>query len=454
MRYESHALSSCLVLLLTSVAQANEYVVRWKASESLMEVRWCGQKSTTLRAFDQGLVDRTTFAMGAVNRIGQRAQARTRCVDYQVDLAPLLGNNDFRSGAYYQENILVVRADQWLWRPTNVALTLSFEHLPDHAVSSPWTLLEREATRTTFRRPVSPSGNNRIAIGALSPIELAPQFSSVRAHALFEPEQAQRNKLATWLNNGLRSAEALYGWMPDLDPQILLIETESDSAVQFGQVLRTGGNSVTFFINPNAATAEFVDDWTATHEFVHLLLPYLGGEGRWLAEGLASYYQYIAQGKAGILEADQVFERLAAGFQRGRDNINDDSTFLQASDNVRASGQYRRVYWSGAAVIFLIDTQLITQSEGQLTVSDVLGRYAQCCLEDRPKLSATEFIAELDRLSNTKLFSSHFEYWLHQPGFPDVTPAWQRIDISVDQVDQVTLKEPSLTRQMMLSPES
>lgn len=449
MRREIHALAAGLGLLLSASVQANQYTVRWERSTQLMQVTWCGTVGTTLRSFNESLTQRTTLGDGQPVE-SARIRTSTRCLNYRVDMQPLVKKSDFRSGAYLTDNTLLTRSDQWLWRPLNQALEVTFEHSANERVSSPWVLLERQSDRTRYRRPVGRSGANRIAIGPLSPIKLPAPFTSVRAIALAPLTERQTNTLTDWLYNGLASSQAVFGWLPDTQPQVMLISTEANDAVQFGQVLRSGGNSVHFFLNPDAPAEAWRDDWTATHEFVHLLHPYLGGDGRWLAEGLASYYQYIAQGRAGHLSPAQVFERLAAGFQRGRDNLDASLSFAQASAEVARFGQYRRIYWSGAAVIFMIDTQLMDQSNGELDVATVLGRFAKCCLRDQPRMSADALLQALDRLSGTTLFTSQFERWLPSHSFPDVTAAWASLGVHVDSDNQVVLLPATRSRQALL----
>jgi hypothetical protein len=63
--------------------------------------------------------------------------------------------------------------------------------------------------------------------------------------------------------------------------------------VHFGQSIRGQGNALELLVDPTRPAAEFADDWTAVHELSHLMHPYLGDRGTWLAEGLATYYQNV-----------------------------------------------------------------------------------------------------------------------------------------------------------------
>ena len=50
----------------------------------------------------------------------------------------------------------------------------------------------------------------------------------------------------------------------------------SRSAVPFGRVIRDGGETVELLVDQTQPLENLLGDWTATHEFSHLMLPYLG----------------------------------------------------------------------------------------------------------------------------------------------------------------------------------
>src|SRR5690349_3931578 len=80
-------------------------------------------------------------------------------------------------------------------------------------------------------------------------------------------------------------------------------------------------------------SAEFADDWTAVHELSHLMHPYLGDRGTWLAEGLATYYQNVLRARSGMLTPAQAWDRLYQGFKRGAKTPGDE-TLEQVASNM------------------------------------------------------------------------------------------------------------------------
>ena len=88
--------------------------------------------------------------------------------------------------------------------------------------------------------------------------------------------------------------------------------------VPWGEVMRGGGDAVHLYIDQTQPPAAFLADWVLMHELSHLLHPNLEGDGRWLYEGLATYYQEALRARAGSLTEADAWQRLHQGFERGR----------------------------------------------------------------------------------------------------------------------------------------
>jgi hypothetical protein len=73
--------------------------------------------------------------------------------------------------------------------------------------------------------------------------------------------------------------------------------------------LRRNSVAVLLYVRKGASLEELRADWTAAHELSHLFHPYLGDDGRWLAEGLASYYQNVLRARSGLLEEADAWRR-------------------------------------------------------------------------------------------------------------------------------------------------
>ena len=158
-------------------------------------------------------------------------------------------------------------------------------------------------------------------------------------------------------------------------------------------------------------------DWTATHEFSHLLIPYVSSRDRWLSEGLASYYQNLLRARDGRLSDQQAWQKLHDGFQRGERGTNG-GTLAEATRS--GHGSIMRVYWSGAAMLLKADTRLRERTDNRQSLDSVLRALNKCCMEPGKRWKAWDLLEELDRLSGLSVFTDTYREHVHTDSFPDL----------------------------------
>jgi hypothetical protein len=191
----------------------------------------------------------------------------------------------------------------------------------------------------------------------------------------------------------------------------------SDSAVHFGRVVRDGGETVELLVDPRGSEGRFLSDWTATHEFTHLMLPYVTRSQRWVSEGFAQYYQNVLLARAGHHTAEEAWEKIASGLEQGRDSSPRLSPNEASRDGIRNSRM--KIYWSGAALAMIADIELRHRSGGALSLDVVLDRLEACCLPSRRTWRGRELFERLDALIEADLFVSLYDRYADTAGFPD-----------------------------------
>ncbi len=204
-------------------------------------------------------------------------------------------------------------------------------------------------------------------------------------------------ELVEWLQAASRQVTLAYGRFPNPSPRIVVIPSASrswggSSPVPFGRVTRDGEERIELYVNTERPIEEYYDDWTATHEFSHLMLPYLDDTHRWISEGFASYYQNVLMSRAGRYTPERAWQKLHAGFERGRASRPDLSPNEAALAGVRRARM--KIYWSGAAVALLADVELRERSGGKESLDIALGRLQHCCLPSTRTWSGTELFAK------------------------------------------------------------
>ncbi|MCL1635020.1 hypothetical protein M2650_10305 [Luteimonas sp. SX5] len=250
--------------------------------------------------------------------------------------------------------------------------------------------------------------------------------TALRVEVVEVPDRARAELLQRWIAETTAAPLSVFGRFPLRDAQVRIKQIDSDdrSPVPWGQTLRSDGVAVLLFVRRDASLQQLRDDWTAVHELSHLFHPYLGDRGRWLAEGLASYYQNVLRARIGVLDGDEAWRRLEGGFQRGRKALSG----VPLDELGRRRGGTMRVYWAGAA--FWLEADLALRKQPGRSLDTVLAAYSACCLGDGTALVEPEaFMAELDRIAGGDIFASRYRRYAAAKEFPLLDAAYRELGI-------------------------
>ncbi len=243
-------------------------------------------------------------------------------------------------------------------------------------------------------------------------------------------DPAREAMLLDWAEEAARALLTAADRFPLANARVRIMETDrresapGDSPVPWGQTLRRDGVGVLLYVRRDATLAQLRADWTAVHEFAHLLHPWLGRDGRWMAEGLASYYQNVLRARAGLMSADEAWRRLDAGFARGRRATATTGTPLSAA---RGRGATMRIYWAGAA--YWLQADLALRARGS-SLDAVLAAYARCCLTPQTESTPLGFARALDRIDGHDLFERLYREAAASTAFPDLGGAYATLGLS------------------------
>jgi hypothetical protein len=415
-----------------------QYAVRFDASSQRADVRLClaGQHARVHFAADSAWAMRFVDDVQREHGIATAADGgwnaddwqRGECLRYRADLGAIA--RERKPDVGWQIGGDFIAAPQlWLLRPdvqgdTNAQVCVQ---LPDGwSISAPWR--ERapprdDARARRFEIPNTPANwSAAVAFGTFREQRIELPGGVLRVGMIGAPSAAEQAKLRTWLERLGHAALGAYGRLPLPDVQVLTIPVGGRRAVTFGQSIRGEGNALELLIDPSAPVAEFDDDWTAVHELSHLMHPYLGDRGAWLSEGLATYYQNVLRARAGLLTPAQARDRLREGFRRGA-RAQDDATLEEIASGMHRSHAFQRVYWAGAAYWLTVDRDLRRASRGAMNLETALARFRDCCLPAYRGWKPEDFVARLDALAGTAVFSARYREFAAMRQFPD----WQKV---------------------------
>lgn len=358
------------------------------------------------------------------------------CLGYTLNFNGAITHPWFRHTESTHDQIQI-NLNQWLLQPAEIdgsPFPVTFHVAQGFSVSAPGKLLSAAAGSWTYEfKQTETSADGQIAIGRFPLLRQQLKGTHIGI-ALLQGKQAyDPHKILQWVQTNLAAFQQLYGRLPVPDLQVLVVPVGSNrEVVPWGEVERGGGDAVQVYVDETRPLAELLSDWVLIHELSHLLHPHISGSGIWLAEGLASYYQNVLRARAGLLSAQAAWEKLDAGFARGRRGTPVDQTLAQVAETMPKNRLYMRVYWSGAAISLIADTQLRQATGNKQSLDTVLSQFAECCLATRQRWTAQALLQKFDALSATRIFSDLYNKYAESVQFPDLAETYRVLGLQHD----------------------
>ncbi len=378
--------------------------------------------------------DATGEAIAPSGYIPLNSLADNGCLTYRVDVSRPISRHD-RTGGKVRRigKDVAVSAGLWLWRPdvvdVDIDVELAFDLPAGISVSVPWLPVDG-ADRPTFRLGHTPADWPAwTAFGRFAENTVEVAGSQLRVAVLDGSPPVDIASVTDWIADAAGMVGSLYGHFPFSRAQVMVVpNARAREPTPWAFVARGGGPAVHFVINQRRPIEEFYDDWTATHEFSHLLLPLVDSSDAWLSEGVATYYQNVLRARSGRMSAQQAWSDLHAGFGRGRSEARN-LTLAEATQRMYRSRFFMRVYWSGTAIVMLADIRLRQISGGSQSLDSALAALNACCSDMRREWRARELFARLDELTATSVFTDLLDEYVDSTRFPDVSDAYRELGL-------------------------
>jgi hypothetical protein len=160
-----------------------------------------------------------------------------------------------------------------------------------------------------------------------------------------------------WVSETARAIAAFYAGFPGERAMLTLIPVAGRGSVLHGKVLPESSPGIALMLGSEAGPEDLYADWILTHELFHLGFPSFVGEGKWLDEGVATYFEPLIRARKGWLTESQVWAEFLQRMPRG--------LRVLERDGLKRTNDYRGMYWAGAAVALMADAEALRQSGGR-----------------------------------------------------------------------------------------
>lgn len=344
------------------------------------------------------------------------------CLEYAIDLRAAITNG--RSlVAYPCHHGLATSTELFLWRPPRRAAGFTararFDLPQGIGVSVPWA--EEGGVYTLDETAFSFTGHALFGRFWRKDIEVPSATISIVSPDGYSA--AQRSAITAWLTNAGNVVSLATGRFPVDRAQVIVLPT---GGFRFGHTGRSGGASILFLMPDDIGLENLRADWIAIHEFSHLLHPFVVREDAWLSEGLATYLQEVLRVRAGMLTAEDAWRRLYEGAALGRAA---DGSLTSETQRMPYAGNYRMVYWAGAAIALMVDVELRKRSAGRESLDSALAG-----LSKRPEFmakpaSAADLLAALDASVGGRTCRDVAQPYLGGRALPDLAALYRQLGL-------------------------
>jgi hypothetical protein len=205
-----------------------------------------------------------------------------------------------------------------------------------------------------------------------------------------------------WIDEAAAVVTPLFGRFPVDRTTLFLVPAKGEDEVVFGKVLSLAGASVVLVVGDKMQAAARHRDWVLVHELFHLGFPTFRGEGRWLGEGLATYYEPILRARAGWATEPEVYRQFARNMPRGVPPRGSSVGLAQRED-------LDSIYWGGALFCFAADVSIRQETRGKHSLDDVI-RAALARGGDATKVWTVAEVVRLgDEVTGTTVLSTMYD---------------------------------------------
>ena len=167
--------------------------------------------------------------------------------------------------------------------------------------------------------------------------------------ALDGPLDRSFDELNAWIAKSADAVHDFYGAFPVPRASVMVLPVPKRDGVVFGKVLPESEPAVALLVGQHAPAKALYSDWILVHELFHLGFPSFFEEGKWLDEGLATYYEPIIRVRAGLYTEAELWKELAQSMPQGMPAFE--------RHGLEKATDFRGIYWGGAIACLIADVE-------------------------------------------------------------------------------------------------
>jgi len=241
-------------------------------------------------------------------------------------------------------------------------------------------------------------------------------------------------QILPWIERAADAVVVYYGRFPVQRARILIVPSANRSGIMQGTTwgdMRGMPGFTRIRLGQHTTVQELAEDWTMTHELIHMAFPSLPDEQHWMEEGLSTYVEPIARVQAGELQAKQIWRDMVEGMPKGEPGPGD-----AGIDNTHTWG---RTYWGGALFCLVADVNIRKQTGNKKGLQDALRAIAAAGGSIDHDWALMKALEIGDKATGTTVLVDQYKQWSNNPMPVDLPKLWADLGISASK-DGVSFK--------------
>lgn len=226
--------------------------------------------------------------------------------------------------------------------------------------------------------------------------------------------------LKRWVLMTAQAVTTYYGKFPV--PRVAIhIKTFDGDGVRHGQTWGTDGGLIRIRVGNQTSMDELRDDWTMTHEMIHLAFPSVEENHHWAEEGISTYVEPIARIRAGNMDEMGMWRDLVRDMPKGLPEGGDEGL-----DHTHTWG---RTYWGGALFFFVADVEIRKRTQNRKGLEDALRGVLSAGGDIRSDWKLEDAFKAGDRATGVPVLTEMFSKWKDQPVMVDLPEMWKQLGV-------------------------
>lgn len=234
------------------------------------------------------------------------------------------------------------------------------------------------------------------------------------------PPEDLRKLVLDWVATAARAVTTYYAKFP-VSHVAIAITFHDGEGVNSGRAFGWEHAHISISVGRSTTAADFAEDWTMTHEMVHLAFPSVPERHHWIEEGLATYVEPIARARAGDLLPQKVWGDMVDAMPQGLPKSGD--------HGLDFTHTWGRTYWGGALYCLLADIDIRKRTGNRLGLEDAMRGILKAGGSIEVEWPLVRALEIADRAVGVPVLEDLYKRMKATPVTPDLNQLWKDLGV-------------------------